>query len=67
VNDADRNDQLWLYCRSLRLSIKTYPSRQVIGVTGSRVLVADHDDHPRDSGAHFRQAQTVIPPRRGNL
>jgi len=29
-----------------------------------RVLMADHDDHPRDSGAHFRQAQTVIPPRR---
>jgi hypothetical protein len=22
-----------------------------------------HDGHPRDSGAHFRQTQTVIPPR----
>jgi len=28
-----------------------------------RVLMADHDDDPRDSGAHFRQAQTVISPR----
>jgi hypothetical protein len=28
------------------------------------VLVADHDGHPHDSGAHFGQAQTVIPPRR---
>ena len=44
---------VWLYCRSLRLSIKTYPSRQVIGVTGSRVLVADHDDHPRQFRSAF--------------